>query len=159
MATVFLSSLLNPMEPTPDSAPGSFLMGLARAANAPQGGTGFLDKLAVGSAGTGGLSPDASMTEIQEFARRKARKMFGPGQWPELKTLVGKESGWNPNAENPTSTASELFQFLDSTAANYGLKPTGNPVRKQVNAGLRYILDRYGDPEGALAFHLANGYY
>lgn len=157
MATVFLSSLLNPLPPTEEASPGSLLLGLAkaRAATAPQGGPGgFLSDV-----GSPGLSADPTTAEIQALAKRKARQMFGPGFWPELNSLVSKESGWNPAAENPTSTASELFQFLDSTAANYGLAPTGNPVRKQIRAGLQYVADRYGDPAQALAFHLANGWY
>ena len=34
--------------------------------------------------------------------------------------VLARESGGNPLAENPTSTASGLWQFLDSTWAGYG---------------------------------------
>jgi len=36
--------------------------------------------------------------------------------------IAGIESSFNPNAQNPKSTAGGLFQFIDSTAASYGLK-------------------------------------
>lgn len=34
--------------------------------------------------------------------------------------VLSRESGGNPKAENPTSTASGLWQFIDSTWAGYG---------------------------------------
>lgn len=34
--------------------------------------------------------------------------------------VVQRESGFNPTAENPTSTASGLYQFIDSTWAGFG---------------------------------------
>lgn len=34
--------------------------------------------------------------------------------------VLARESGGNPTAQNPRSTASGLWQFLDSTWANYG---------------------------------------
>lgn len=38
------------------------------------------------------------------------------------------ESSGNPTAKNPTSSAAGLFQFIDSTAAMYGLKDKFDPV-------------------------------
>ena len=102
--------------------------------------------------------PNVNASNIQEYARKLARQMFGPGQWDDLNALVSQESGWNPQADNPTSTAYGLFQFLDSTRENYGLPLNANP-RRQVRAGLDYILDRYGDPEDAWDFHQANNWY
>lgn len=101
------------------------------------------------------------VSDLQEMVKRMARRREGWGgkQWGALEELISRESSWNPRAENPTSTASELFQFLDSTAANYGLKPTGNPVRAQARAGLQYIEDRYGTPRAALRFHDKNNWY
>ena len=37
------------------------------------------------------------------------------------------ESGGNPNARNPTSSAGGLFQFIDSTAKQYGLQNKFDP--------------------------------
>jgi len=38
------------------------------------------------------------------------------------------ESGGNPNAKNPNSSAGGLFQFIDSTANQYGLKNKFDPA-------------------------------
>ncbi len=78
-------------------------------------------------------------------------------EWDALYTLVQKESSWNPNAQNPTSTAYGLFQFLNGTWGPYG-KKTSDPAG-QAQAGLAYIMDRYGSPSKALAFHNANNWY
>lgn len=151
MATVFLSSLLNPLPPVEEAVPGSFLMGLAKAHASPMDSR-------PNNPGMPGLSPDATTAEMQEFARRKARQMFGPGQWAELNSLVSSESGWNPQADNPSSTAYGLFQFLEGTRDNYGLPLNAGP-KAQIKAGLSYINDRYGDVENAWDFHLKNGWY
>ncbi len=77
--------------------------------------------------------------------------------WSALSKLISKESSWNPNAQNPSSTAYGLFQFLNSTWGSYGAK-TSDPAG-QARAGLKYIQDRYGDPKKALAFHKKNNWY
>ena len=96
--------------------------------------------------------------DIQTLAKRMARQEFGKGHWDELNQLVSHESSWNPKADNPTSSAYGLFQFLDSTRANYGLGINAGP-RKQILAGLDYIKDRYGSPTGAWDFWQKNNYY
>ena len=101
---------------------------------------------------------DVNASNIQEYARKLARQMFGKGQWNALDQLVSHESSWNPQADNPTSTAYGLFQFLDSTRQNYGLPLNASP-RRQVQAGLKYIDDRYDDPRGAWQFWRREGYY
>lgn len=37
-----------------------------------------------------------------------------PAQWPTLFYVIDRESGGNPHAQNPTSSASGLLQFLSS---------------------------------------------
>lgn len=81
----------------------------------------------------------------------------GP-QWDALQQIVQKESSWNPNAQNPGSTAYGLFQFLDSTWGSVGASKTSDPGA-QAAAGMRYIQSRYGTPAAALAFHNSHGYY
>lgn len=79
-------------------------------------------------------------------------------QWGALDFIVQNESSWNPLAQNPTSTAFGLFQFLDSTWGAYGHTKTDNP-KLQGEAGETYIKRRYGDPLGAERFWRANRWY
>ncbi|WP_448628150.1 aggregation-promoting factor C-terminal-like domain-containing protein [Geodermatophilus sp. URMC 64] len=75
-----------------------------------------------------------------------------------LENLWGKESGWNPNAQNPTSTAYGIPQFLNSTWASTGIAKTSDPYR-QIDAGLIYINNRYGSPCGAWSHSQSTGWY
>lgn len=97
-------------------------------------------------------------------------KQFGwdPSEFPALVDLWNRESGdpkagsskvtWNPLAQNPTSTAFGIAQFLNGTWAGTGIQKTTNPLR-QILAGLIYIHNRFGTPSQALAFHSANNWY
>lgn len=69
-----------------------------------------------------------------------------------------KESGWNNNAQNPTSTAYGIGQFLNSTWGGYGIAKTSDP-NLQVQAMAKYIKARYGTPANALAFHISHNWY
>jgi hypothetical protein len=75
-----------------------------------------------------------------------------------LENLWGKESGWNPDAQNPTSTAYGIPQFLDSTWAGTGVAKTSDGYR-QIDAGLIYINNRYGSPCAAWGHSQANNWY
>jgi hypothetical protein len=79
-------------------------------------------------------------------------------QFSCLQNLWGKESGWNPNAKNPSSTAYGIPQFLDSTWAGTGIAKTSDGYR-QIDAGLIYIDSRYGSPCGAWAHSQADNWY
>lgn len=50
------------------------------------------------------------------------------------------ESGLNPNAKNPNSSASGVFQFINSTGRQYGLKNPFDPLAN-VDAGIRLASD------------------
>lgn len=93
---------------------------------------------------------------VKSLAKRQ--EGWGDNQWPALNRLVQKESSWNPNAQNPTSTAYGLFQFLNSTWATVGATKTSDPFR-QAQAGLQYVDQRYGTPTAALGFHNRNNWY
>jgi hypothetical protein len=79
-------------------------------------------------------------------------------QFACLENLWGKESGWNPNAQNPSSSAYGIPQFLDSTWAGTGIAKTSDGYR-QIDAGLIYIDSRYGSPCGAWGHSQAQGWY
>lgn len=84
---------------------------------------------------------------------------WGSGtQWTALNNIVMGESGWCNTAQNPTSTAYGIGQFLNTTWASTGYTKTSSP-HTQILAMLAYIKMRYGTPAQAWAFHQANGYY
>jgi hypothetical protein len=83
---------------------------------------------------------------------------WGPDELAAWYTLGMKESGWNNNAQNPTSTAYGIGQFLDSTWKGVGGSKTSDP-RLQVQYMAQYIKNRYGSPSRALAFHNAHNWY
>ena len=106
--------------------------------------------------GRGTSAPVAPSGSYQEYAMGK---LGGSGsEFTCLENLWGKESGWNPNAQNPTSTAYGIAQFLDSTWAGTGIAKTSDGYR-QIDAGLIYIQNRFGSPCGAWAHSQAKGWY
>lgn len=85
-------------------------------------------------------------------------KGWDDSHWGSLDALVTHESGWNPTAQNPTSTAYGLFQFLDATWAGVGGSKTSDPDL-QIEYGLRYVKNRYGSPKGAWSFWQDHHWY
>ena len=84
-----------------------------------------------------------------------AARGWGDGaEWNALSTIIQRESGWDPNAKNPGSSAAGLFQKMTSLHG-----PLESTVGGQTTWGLNYIKDRYGDPIKALNFWNANGSY
>lgn len=76
--------------------------------------------------------------------------------------IIARESGGNPTAQNPTSTASGLYQFINGTWKAYGgSTPTAKQasVAEQNAVADRYVASRYGSWEAAKAFHIRNGWY
>lgn len=113
-------------------------------------------------AGGGVTGPGGSegMSGVRAIVQQIAttRGWGGGPQWGALDWLIQHESSWNPNAQNPKSTAYGLFQFLNSTWASTGIAKTSDP-RMQAEAGMRYISQRYGNPIGAKAFWQRNRWY
>lgn len=101
-------------------------------------------------------NPKANFTYAQQIAPQ-----FGwndPGELSAWYQIGMNESGWNNNAQNPTSTAYGIGQFLDSTWAGVGGSKTSDP-RLQVQYMAQYIKNRYGSPSRALAFWNAHHWY
>lgn len=74
----------------------------------------------------------------------------GGAMWNALYKLIMGESGFRNTAQNPTSTAYGMFQFLNSTWGTVGGHKTSDPYLQAVY-GLRYIQSRYGNPLNAYA--------
>lgn len=77
---------------------------------------------------------------------------------PAIKWIINMESGGNPNAENPNSTAYGLMQLKDETWELCGSAKTSDPVQ-QIVAGIDYIKQRYGTAENAKTFWQQNNWY
>jgi hypothetical protein len=102
--------------------------------------------------------PPSRPLTIQEFAHLKVDEKFGTGHWESFDKLVNKESGWNAEAQNPTSTAQGLCQFLKQTRENYGITVESSP-EDQIVACIRYVADRYENPKNAWDWHLKHNWY
>lgn len=84
---------------------------------------------------------------------------WGSGaEWDALVKLINSESGFSNTAQNPSSSAYGIFQFLDGTWSGYGVAKTSDPT-KQTQAGLKYIKARYGDPVKAWSFKQSHNWY
>jgi len=112
-------------------------------------------KAAVAPAPAASGSSSAPRGSFKEYAMAK---VGSAEQFSCLEKLWGKESGWNPNAQNPTSTAYGILPFLNSTWASTGIAKTSDGYR-QIDAGLIYIEDRYGSACGAWSHSQAKGWY
>lgn len=95
---------------------------------------------------------------MQVSAKEVARELLEKNQYLCLTKLIGKESAWNPKAENPKSTASGLGQLLDSTASSLGMKKSDSAV-SQLVATLSYISRRHVTPCNAWKHFQKKGYY
>ena len=94
----------------------------------------------------------------QDYKDYAASGFRSPAQFDCLDLLWEAESNWNPYAQNPTSTAYGIAQFINATWATTGIAKTSNPYR-QIDAGLIYIDERYGTSCDAWAFHQTNNWY
>lgn len=103
-----------------------------------------------------GVNGDVA-AQVQEVFKRHG---WTGRQWEDAKWIIGKESGFNPTATNPSSGAFGLFQFNPSSGTLQQYLPDRNPdPAVQADAGARYIKNRYGDPTAARRFWEANNWY
>lgn len=98
------------------------------------------------------IPAQADELDFKEFASIVAQEEYGWGekQMSCLRKLWGKESAWNPLADNPISSAYGIAQMLNETSSNGFV---------QIRNGLRYIQHRYENPCNAWEFWLANRWY
>lgn len=85
------------------------------------------------------------------------------GLTPAEAWIIQHESGGDPRADNPTSTAFGVWQGLAATrreyAARFGFNPDTTDVGQQLVMFRAYVKDRYGTAEDAKRFWEENGYY
>jgi hypothetical protein len=97
---------------------------------------------------------DAGPDDFRAYAKQKV----GATQFGCLDKLWTRESHWNSQADNPSSTAYGIAQLLDSTWSHTGVRKTSDGYR-QVDAGLVYIDKVYGSPCNAWAHSSRTGWY
>ena len=95
---------------------------------------------------------------VKNHAYQQVVKKWGEAEWEAFDILVKRESGWKSNAQNPTSSAYGLMQFLNSTWSGVGCEKTTDPD-KQIDCGIAYVEKRYETPSKALSFHYRMNWY
>jgi hypothetical protein len=112
----------------------------------------------ISQAAAAGIGSAVGGNAIKSLAMSMLQQRGWGGYWNVFDSLVTRESGWNPLAQNPTSTAFGLGQFLNSTWDDVGGVKTSDP-HMQLEYLMRYIAQRYGNPEKAFDFWLRNHWY
>jgi septal ring factor EnvC (AmiA/AmiB activator) len=103
---------------------------------------------------------------LQQRQQRQAGQVRGGGKCDLSGTsdaeyfIIMKESGGDPTADNPRSTAFGLGQLLLDGRVHYlGANADTTDCALQLQAFRGYVRDRYGTAENARAFWLAHGWY
>ena len=129
---------------------------------AGQLGKGIMSQVSEGLVGkakeygkTTAISGTTAGDPAVKAAVRKIAEQMGWGKyWGDIDWLVNKESSWNPNAANPSSSARGLFQKMTSLHG-----PVEDTVEGQARWGLNYIKSTYGNPAKARAHHQRSNWY
>jgi hypothetical protein len=79
-------------------------------------------------------------------------------QWSAFNSIVMAESGWNVHAANPSGAYGIPQALPGSKMASAGAN-WQTSAATQIKWMIGYIRSRYGNPNNAWAFHLANGWY
>jgi hypothetical protein len=106
------------------------------------------------------LHPTGAGASVQALMQSMAAAVGWTGaEWTALNNVEMREAGYNLTAQNPTSDAYGLAQFIlgPSEYAQYGGNST--TASGQITAMLNYIRDTYGDPIAAWQHELNYGYY
>lgn len=114
--------------------------------------------------GGGGYGTPSGVTGNRAANKAIMQQVFaqygwGPGTaaWSAQDYVEMREAGYNTTAQNPTSTAFGMGQFLDSTWAGFGPKTADPTLQSEYMA--RYEGQRYGGPIGAAAHEKAFNWY
>jgi hypothetical protein len=103
---------------------------------------------------------DLSSADPRDIARAMLPEFgFSESEFSCLDALYMSESGWNPHADNPSSTAYGIPQALtggthDDLPADYMTNPAA-----QIRWGLQYIKNSYGTPCAAWEFKQSHQWY
>lgn len=112
------------------------------------GGASYTPPAPVDPASPQGIASDtmAALGKGPDFAALEQQYGLPQGY---LQRTAQIESGGNPNAQNPNSSAGGMFQFIDSTAKQYGLENKFDPMAS-ADAAARLARDNLGYLKQAL---------
>lgn len=152
--------------------------GTASSANTIQGfGSGTSG--ASGTVPASTVSP-AAVGSYKAYALALLTARGWAGQWSSFSSIVNAEDGsWNPKAQNPSGafgiaqalghgTAGTAGTVDGVTINEYGNFGTSDATCRAANSAsgyaqlqwmVNYIQEKYGDPDQAWAYHVANGFY
>jgi hypothetical protein len=119
--------------------------------------TGIQNNLSAAMGGAGGGVGGGGGTSGANQTLGKAMMIaagWPASEWPALKALWTRESGWNANAVNPSSGAMGIPQAL-----GHGNVFHLGDARAQIAWGLNYIRGRYGSPSAAWQHERSAGWY
>jgi hypothetical protein len=94
------------------------------------------------------ITTDNKQTELYKIYTHI--KLSNHKEYSCINTLWTKESNWSPTAKNKKSSAYGIPQLLNLTTTDPYL---------QIDAGIKYIRNRYGTTCNALTFFKVKGYY
>lgn len=130
----------------------------------PNGATGTAASAA--SAGVGGLgqalagaSSSAGSVTTQDLASIGSAFGWTGSQISDWMGVINKESGGRLTAQNPTSNAYGIAQFINGPSEYYSYGGNPNTTQGQLTAMANYIKQRYGTPSAALAHENSAGWY
>ena len=132
--------------PVPPGSGGS----LAGLSGAPIQGPGAALKLAVEAAQRAGVPVSWAHDPKFWYQTEHESGLYPSGTWADIVRAA--------HADNPTSSAYGIGQFLDATRQTYGLPLNASPLA-QLTAMFKYIHDRYGTPLGAFQHRMQVGWY
>ena len=98
------------------------------------------------------VKPKTVSAPVETGGSVKEQFLANGGTEAMWQAIVLPESNGNPNAVNPQSGASGLFQGLNKHWAN-------GSVATQTKGAIQYANDRYGSVENAIAFRNANNWW
>lgn len=114
-----------------------------------------------GSGARGGSSPTPSSGSAAANAALGHKMVDAAGwgnQWAAFNNIVMAESGWDVTAQNPSGAYGIPQALPGSKMASAGAN-WRTSAATQIKWMIGYIRSRYGTPDAAWAFHLANGWY
>ena len=111
-----------------------------------------------GYSGSSSLGTTVPVGEMQQWAHDyMIANGYSEADWSAATWIINHESGWNPQATNPSSGAKGLGQCLNHASCNTG--DYNNNYQTQFKWFLSYVDGRYGGAQNAYNFWQIHHYY